>query len=1045
MKRFVCTVLALVGSFSCACAEPVRASSFGYDAGDATACLQKALDSTCPKVVVDRTVGGWNVCPLVLRRANLELVIESGVVIRAKRGAFVDGHDTLLSIEAGASNVVIRGGGPESGFAMNKSDYADRSRYAFSTHRHAVALRHCRNVTLRDLTIADAGGDGIYVYHSTDTLIENVTCRSAFRDGMSVISADRLTVRNSRFVGTCGNAPNCGVDVEANNPKDFLTDILFEKCTFADNAASGFCVHLPGLDSTVRPVSMTVRDCEMISNGVDGIVTFTARPEAPVPGRISFENCRARGNRRSALRLTNQERRGVVLDFRDCEFDGRVGATPAIVLSNSQISEDFAGVSFAGCRVLADARDGVYSYSGMTGTGVTGIDGSWTVVWKNGSKEFDLSALRRKYPSDPEVRRFAAAKLDLAALKPVTKGPLAKPVAYPFIRNRFIFVQYVPGPGTYPIRFLLKTLDPARKPRLTVQVRDKPGTDLGSFTTEELSYVHEIKAESALPNVYLFEVDFGLGTLASVESQHPGQGILFNDVVNLFQFADATYYFSVPGSATEVCAELKPEEEMAAVLEDGDGRQVDCQPYSRSGKVLRAKRTVTSADETWAVAFSKVREDGFFRLGAPAVPIATTDPSAVLMSGTAMKPRTGKARLTGKEWLRGKTDRDAVSYKVGETMTFIVRVEDADALPDDLVATWVRTGDDGKVEKGTWNDLREPFVYATSLNRAGFVRLLVEVRDASGSLKMTFDGGAGAEIDSLRQTKPCPGNFEAFWRKRLAAQAKIPMKAKLREWPSPSPAAKVYSVSVPCPGKYPATAWMTVPAASGKYPILAHFHGHGGSWNYKGTQPPTEVCADRIECWVSAHGFELGRERAYYESFRKEVVPAGYEHGFEPVSNARPETAYFAGMSERVVRALEYLKTRPEWDGENMTLEGGSQGGLQSIWGAALVPGVSKADIYIPWCCNVGGTEDGRNHGDWFVKWVPGLDYYDPVNMARLIPKMCKVVVSRAGLGDYISPPSGIAMFYNNLTCPKKCLWLQGSQHGTIPKERDYSFRQEGL
>ena len=63
----------------------------------------------------------------------------------------------------------------------------------------------------------------------------------------------------------------------------------------------------------------------------------------------------------------------------------------------------------------------------------------------------------------------------------------------------------------------------ARKPKMTVQVRDKPGTDLGSFTTEDESFTYEIKAESKFPNVYLFEVDFGLGTLASVESVHPGQ------------------------------------------------------------------------------------------------------------------------------------------------------------------------------------------------------------------------------------------------------------------------------------------------------------------------------------------------------------------------------------------------------------------------------------------------------------------------------------------------------------------------------------------
>ena len=35
--------------------------------------------------------------------------------------------------------------------------------------------------------------------------------------------------------------------------------------------------------------------------------------------------------------------------------------------------------------------------------------------------------------------------------------------------------------------------------------------------------------------------------------------------------------------------------------------------------------------------------------------------------------------------------------------------------------------------------------------------------------------------------------------------------------------------------------------------------------------------------------------------------------------------------------------------------------------------------------------------------------------------------------GDYISPPSGIAAAYNNLTCPKSFNWTQGSDHGYIP------------
>lgn len=1027
-------------------ADPIRVSSFGYSPDDATEFFQKALDSDARQLVVDAQPGGWNVGPLKLTRGDLELVLEPGVVVRAKEGAFIDGHDTLLSIEDGAANVVIRGG-KGSGFAMRKADYADRSRYAFSTHRHALALRGCRNVTLRDLTISDAGGDDIYVYRPVDTLIENVTCTGAFRDAMSVIAAERLTVRNCRFVGTSGTAPNCGVDIESNNPRDFLKDILFERCLFKANASSGFCVHLPGLDATSQPVSVTVRNCAMVENAVDGIVTFASCPGKPVSGRVTFEKCRSKGNARSALHLTNHEARGIQVGFAGCTFDGRGGRSPSVALGNSQISEDFAGVAFADCRVLADSADKVYSYCGMTGTGVTDVRGAWTVVGPKGEKKFDLVQLQAQYPADPEARKFVVAKLDLKAVRPVQTEPLAEAVKYPFFRNKFTFVQYVPGAGTYPVKFFLKTLEAARKPQMTVQVRDKPGTDLGSFTTDEAEFTYEIKAESSFPNVYLFEVSFGLGALASVESAYPGQGILFNDSVNLFGFDGAPFYFCVPADATTVAVETRPEEEMAMWLRDQDGFIVDALSYSRSGKVLKCARKQRKVPEIWCADIRKVREDAFFRIGAPAVPIATTDPKAVLVTGEGGVRLPGLYRTPDKPWLRGVTDkRDFISYKVGEPIRMTVTLEDffGDVVP--LKGSWKRTGDDGKTETGEWN-VAEPLTVETSLSRPGFIRLEAEVVDAEGKKLCFFDGGAGVDIADIRQTRPEPADFDAFWTRRKAELAKIPIRADIIEEPSSDPRVRVYSYAVDCAGKHPTTGWVQIPTAPGKYPLTVHFQGYGGSWSPEGTRAPKGLPVDGIHVTVSAHGCLMNQPPEYYAAFKKTTESNGYGHAFDPAENEKPETAYFGGMTWRVMRAVEYAKTLPEWNGKDLTMEGGSQGGLQSIWAGALVPGVTKLDIYVPWGCNLAGPTDGRNHGDWFVEWRPGLDYYDTCNMARRIPKTCKVHITRVGLGDYISTPSGIAAFYNNLTCPKRSAWRQGNQHSSEPRAHllDYSFRTEGM
>ena len=53
----------------------------------------------------------------------------------------------------------------------------------------------------------------------------------------------------------------------------------------------------------------------------------------------------------------------------------------------------------------------------------------------------------------------------------------------------------------------------------------------------------------------------------------------------------------------------------------------------------------------------------------------------------------------------------------------------------------------------------------------------------------------------------------------------------------------------------------------------------------------------------------------------------------------------------------EYLKTRPEWNGKDLAACGGSQGGLQASWAAALVKGVSEVRLEVPWCCDLGGRE----------------------------------------------------------------------------------------
>ena len=79
----------------------------------------------------------------------------------------------------------------------------------------------------------------------------------------------------------------------------------------------------------------------------------------------------------------------------------------------------------------------------------------------------------------------------------------------------------------------------------------------------------------------------------------------------------------------------------------------------------------------------------------------------------------------------------------------------------------------------------------------------------------------------------------------------------------------------------------------------------------------------------------------------------------------------------------------------------------------------------------------------WYIGWTDAMGYYDAANFARRIPKTCHTFITRAGLGDYCCPPTGLAKMWNNMTCPKKIHWVQGSTHGYVPPEKHQEFTLE--
>lgn len=95
-------------------------------------------------------------------------------------------------------------------------------------------LAKCKNVDIYDLTIRDCWGDCIYIgTESTDVRINNCTLINGRRQGISITSAEKVYISNSRISKVHGTAPQYGIDIEPNKG-DTVDQIIVENVEIYD-------------------------------------------------------------------------------------------------------------------------------------------------------------------------------------------------------------------------------------------------------------------------------------------------------------------------------------------------------------------------------------------------------------------------------------------------------------------------------------------------------------------------------------------------------------------------------------------------------------------------------------------------------------------------------------------------------------------------------------------------------------------------------------------------------------------------------------------
>jgi cephalosporin-C deacetylase len=285
--------------------------------------------------------------------------------------------------------------------------------------------------------------------------------------------------------------------------------------------------------------------------------------------------------------------------------------------------------------------------------------------------------------------------------------------------------------------------------------------------------------------------------------------------------------------------------------------------------------------------------------------------------------------------------------------------------------------------------------------------------------------GAAVSPSKIGLSTPRPDDFDAFWEARLAAQAKIPINAELTPVQTDVPGVELSMFTLDALGSK-AHGYVARPAREGKFPALIQLQ-YAGVYALNGKAVAQRAAEGWLILNVDAHD-------------KLPSDPSGNIPGnYHTIGNTDREKSYFLNMYLRDSRVLDYLLTRPDWDGKTIVLTGGSMGGQQTFALAGLRPEkITAALVCVPAGADTNGDLHGRKAGYPFwpsdnPEAMKTALYFDPVNFA---PRIKAAFLAGIGFIDTISPPVGIWTALNQAPGPKEPLLLIESEHDNLTPQK---------
>ncbi|MCC8188565.1 MAG: acetylxylan esterase [Bacteroides sp.] len=300
--------------------------------------------------------------------------------------------------------------------------------------------------------------------------------------------------------------------------------------------------------------------------------------------------------------------------------------------------------------------------------------------------------------------------------------------------------------------------------------------------------------------------------------------------------------------------------------------------------------------------------------------------------------------------------------------------------------------------------------FAFSLPEPGFYRCLLteQAQGKEVEVKRFNIGYEPEQIVSLPDAQP---DLREFWDRARAELAQVAPEYELTLIPDSSDyRRKLYLVKMKSLGGEEISGYYSVPTKKGKYPAVISYMGYGSKPWVPGGTP------GYVEFVLSVRGQALQEPANTYGDW--------ITYGLDDKENY-----YYRGAFMDLIRAIDFVASRPEVRTDAIFAEGGSQGGAFSMAAAALdnrlraigptIPFLSDYPDYfriVHWPAQPVLNKQ-RELGLSDEEMYRTLSYFDIKNLAAWIE--CPVIMG-VGLQDEVCPPHTNFSGYNRISTGKK-------------------------